>query len=315
MLRDVENSKPEIVLAVIFWEFPTNACLESLSATAHLPIEVLVLTKEKRQANNPAILPLRVIETTSSFASAMNTGLAHATGEFVCFLDGNAIVMTGWLEKLLTAMQSDGKRAVAGNLHLDPETQQIEHAGFALDTRGRPVPLYRGQPRDFWPALVDQEFQMVSPACWLVRRDIFLAQGGFDTRLGRGWEALDFCLRARAQGYRISYVAESVILLRSDAEQGIYDAQTSEVFLAKWGKVLVDDTESFYPRPELPLLSATAPESFLPFPSAMATPSHIERRYAHVEHLQHRHPLIASILRTVIRGATSLAKSINGRSR
>ena len=46
----------------------------------------------------------------------------------------------------------------------------------------------------------------LSGACLLVRRDAFLAAGGFDERFFMYWEDADLCRRLRGQGLTIRYV-------------------------------------------------------------------------------------------------------------
>jgi N-acetylglucosaminyl-diphospho-decaprenol L-rhamnosyltransferase len=46
----------------------------------------------------------------------------------------------------------------------------------------------------------------LSGACLLVRRDAFLAAGGFDERFFMYWEDADLCRRLRGQGHTIRYV-------------------------------------------------------------------------------------------------------------
>lgn len=46
----------------------------------------------------------------------------------------------------------------------------------------------------------------LSGACMLVRRDAFMAAGGFDERFFLYWEDADLCRRLRSRGYHVRYV-------------------------------------------------------------------------------------------------------------
>jgi GT2 family glycosyltransferase len=49
----------------------------------------------------------------------------------------------------------------------------------------------------------------ISGACMLVRRDAFLAAGGFDERFFLYWEDADLCRRLRNRGFHIRYVPDA----------------------------------------------------------------------------------------------------------
>ena len=197
---------------------------------------------------------------------------------------------------------------------------------MVFNSRGCPLHLYRGQPANFWPALLSQEFQTLTAACWLIAKRTFLELGGFDPVFRNGWEDVDFCLRARQKGYKIFYQAESVIYHhgRSTPGRKDYEKANFEYFQCKWRSAIVPDLDEFYqvrkpepklepqsepkPEPQPELVSALEPVPVTPLPEEL---SHIERRYAEVERLHVRHPLIAGLLRALIRFATSVAKQIN----
>jgi len=297
------NDETEIEVSIIFHDFPTIPCRESLLTYCPkgISFEILVATQSDGQDTERDGMRVIHVEDFASFAAAMNHAVSHAKGKYLCFLEPSVLCTPDWLARLLTTMQFNPMLALAGNLHIDPVTERITHAGMALNTKGHPLTQHRGQTREFWPALVDQDFQFLSSACWLLRREVFLELGGFDCALGNGWESVDFCLRARARGYKVRYVAESAIRLACESNSTKYRPSEGESFYAKWGKELNLDADFFFP-------SQDAIEAQAPTHTEL---SHIERRYSHVEQLRFRHPLLASILMSLIRGATGLAKRIN----
>lgn len=295
----------------------TRDCLESVFATASksIPCEMVVVEDPSRDDTAAYLLSLgsrvRVHRAAPEKSLAENYNLAacEASGEFLCLLGGDATVTAGWLEKLLVAMEGDPGIGVVGNRHLDPETGHITHAGMVINTQGKPLPIYSKQPADFWPALINQEFQILNGTCWLVRKPLFLELRGFDTDLQNGYEDADFCLRMRQSGYKCFYAAESVIYHALSPAHPRQDQNSWELFRCKWGPCITPDFETFYG------VSEGVPEvEEKPMPQKPTDEkklSHIEERYRYVEGLYNKHPMIASLLRTLIRFATSVAKQLN----
>lgn len=147
------------------------------------------------------------------------------------------------MRPLLDAALCDLRIGVVGNRHLYPETGTINHAGVAFDDHGRPVHLYPDKPADFPPANVSRDVQAVTGACWLVPRAVFERLGGFDPQFRNGHEDIDFCLRAAEQGYKICYVAESVIYHHIGSSSGRFDneSENERYFSSKWqGRITPD---------------------------------------------------------------------------
>lgn len=280
----------------------TRACLDSIFANAvsSLPFEILVLDDGSTDGTAGHVTSLgprvRIIpnDERKSFAEKINLAAPLARGEYLCLLNNDTLVTAGWLEKLLAAARADPGIGVVGNRHLTPGTGLINHAGMVFNARGCPLHLYRGQPADFWPALISREFQILTAACWLVKTRTFLDLGGFDPEFKNGFEDVDFCLRARQKGHKIFYAADSVIYHHGLSTPGRTDHEWNNAgyFKRKWGAAIVPDSDNFF---------------LSPVPGEALS---MEERYAYVEALQARRPLIAAFLRTVIRLATSVAKRL-----
>jgi len=280
----------------------TRPCLDSVFATAEpsIPSEIIVIDDDSTDGTaaylhslGPRVRTIRN-ETRKCFADNMNMAAPLARGEYLCLLNNDTLVTAGWLQKLVAAARNDPAIAVVGNRHLTPGTNLIDHAGMVFDSRKRPVHLYRGLPADFRPALFSQEFQCVTAACWLVKKKIFLDLGGFDPEFKNSFEDIDFCLRAGQGGHKIFYVADSVIYHYGQSSPGRKDHETrnAQYFQRKWGAAIAPDLHRYY---------------VLPPP---AYDLHWIERFSRVEDLEGRRPLAASLLKTVIRAATGLAKRL-----
>jgi GT2 family glycosyltransferase/tetratricopeptide (TPR) repeat protein len=189
----------------------TRLCLESILATSHSPLELLLIDNASTD-DTPSLLdefrhrpgPVRVEiirnDTNLGFAKACNQGLARAQGNYVVFLNNDTVVTDGWLDQL-----------IAWALHDFPTVGLVGPVtNYAAPPQQIPVPYtdlpgmhaFAAQRRqDF--AHQAMEFPRLSGLCLLARRDVLDKVGGFDERFGIGFfEDDDLCFRVQDQGYR-----------------------------------------------------------------------------------------------------------------
>ncbi|MEW6307206.1 MAG: glycosyltransferase [Verrucomicrobiota bacterium] len=127
----------------------------------------------------------------------MNRGMELARAEFGIFLNADATPQgNNWLRPLVGALQDRGTAAVFGRQIPRPDCQAV----FACDYE-RCFGENRESTR--W----EHFFSMVSSG---IRKDIW-AQRGFDDRMQYS-EDDEYTRWCRAQGYRVVYVPESVVM-------------------------------------------------------------------------------------------------------
>lgn len=152
------------------------------------------------------------------FAKACNLGARHATAEFILFLNPDAAIYPGVVERALSFMT-------------EPESKTIGICGVQLvDERGSiarscarfPTPFSLclmalgasrvlrggGMLMEDWTHSDSREVDHVIGAFYLVRRSVFESLNGFDERFFMYLEDLDFSLRARRQGWRSYYLSD-----------------------------------------------------------------------------------------------------------
>ena len=177
----------------------------------------------------------------------MNAAAGLARGTYLCLLNNDTFVTPGWLAPLVQAARSDPTIGVVGNRHLTPSTGKINHAGMVFDELGRPIHLYPGKDADFPPAQISREFQILTAACWLVPRDLYLELDGLDTAFKNGFEDVDFCLRCRERNRKMFYVADSVIFHYGQSSPGRtdYDQENALLFRRKWHNKICPDLQDY----------------------------------------------------------------------
>ena len=120
---------------------------------------------------------------------ARNAGVAASSGELICFCDADDVVAPGWLDALVSALES--APIVAGVLDRVRLNGVVERAGRAGAT-----------PTFF------------APSCNMgVRRSIFDQLGGFAAEFRQGGD-VDFGLRARALGYEVATSSDAIVHYR-----------------------------------------------------------------------------------------------------
>jgi hypothetical protein len=140
-----------------------------------------------------------------------------ATGDFLAFLDDDAYPAPGWLEAAEAAFQDPQVGAVGGPA-VTPEDDSVERWASGLVYESFLV----GGPFAFRYRPLPKRDCDDYPTCNLiVRRDVFAAIGGFDTRFWPGEDTVACLKIVHEQGRRIAYdPAVLVYHHRRDVFQG-----------------------------------------------------------------------------------------------
>ncbi|MGM9713460.1 MAG: glycosyltransferase family 2 protein [Prevotella sp.] len=165
----------------------------------------------------PGVETLR-FQTNYGFAEGYNKAIASVEAEYIVLLNSDVEVGTGWLDPLLTFMDSNPVAAACQPKILSwHDRSRFEYAGAAggyIDMFG--YPYCRG--RIFSTVEADHgqyddtaEIHWATGACLVVRRELYLRYGGLDSRFFAHNEEIDFCWRLRRYGWKIYCVPASVV--------------------------------------------------------------------------------------------------------
>lgn len=199
--------------------------VKSLSEQTLAPAEVLLVVDHNDALRSRAAAEfdgVRVVANTrrAGLSGARNTGVAHASGEVVAFLDDDARADPAWLARMLAPYAEPDVVAVGGRAlpvwpgdgppaHLPAELYWIVGCGYA------------GQPRQL------AEVRNLMGCAMSMRRAPVLAAGGFTEHLGRtaslplGCEETELCIRLRQRipGARILLAPEALVYHRVSADR------------------------------------------------------------------------------------------------
>jgi GT2 family glycosyltransferase len=207
-----------------------RAALDSIARQTTPPWQVIVVADHNAALGDRLAAEYPGLEVISNkfgkgLSGARNTGVEHATGDVVVFLDDDARAQPQWLEALLAPYDDESVVGVGGMVLGD------------WSAPGRPAWLpeeflwvvgcsYRGQPR------VKAEVRNPIGANMSFRRSAFDQAGLFDSSVGRtfassrplGCEETEFSIRLRrlSPGARIIYEPQAVVYHQIDQSRATW---------------------------------------------------------------------------------------------
>ena len=254
------QAKPRFKASIIIPVFNkldlTRQCLTTLASATTMPeYEVIVVDNASTDGTAEFLAELggdvQVIRNPENygFAVASNQGAKAARGEFLLFLNNDTIPTEGWLNALVDEVERHPDVAVVGSKLLY-EDGTIQHAGVAFSRIVfLPYHIYRQFPADSPMVNRRREFQCVTGACMLVRREVFEQVGGFDEGFKNGFEDVDLCMKIREQGWHIIYRPDSVVYHLESQTPGrkAHERDNARRLLERWApKWWIPDEDVLY---------------------------------------------------------------------
>jgi GT2 family glycosyltransferase len=232
----------------------TKQCLDTLLASPAESAEVeIVVVDDASTDSTPETLAAygdstRVVrhERNAGFGTSCNDGAAAASGEWLVFLNNDTIPQPGWLDALIAYAVTREQVGMVGAKLLFPN-DTVQHAGVVFPQDRHPRHVYAGFPAAHPAVNKSREFQVVTGACALVKRELFEESGRFDSEFVNGYEDVDLCLRLRTLGYEIHYCHEAVLYhLESATRDYGLDPHNFGLFLERWGDRVEQDDFPYY---------------------------------------------------------------------
>lgn len=193
---------------------------------------------------------MELLQSPSSvaFFKAYNEGASAAQGKYIVFMPPNAVPQEGWLKALLDDADANPLTGIIGS-KLVTVDGTIYHAGMVYSRLyNGPGFAYIGTESNLKAANYRRELQGVSITGMLVRRDLFLAAGGFDERYLASCGDFDLCLKIRELGSQVVYQPAGT-LYHLPPEKVSYPVNPWEDlnrFHKKWDHKFLEDGDLFY---------------------------------------------------------------------
>jgi len=203
------------------------------------------------------------------YASSANLGASMTTGESICFLNNDLVLTKEWLAPMLHGLQSLPDAGIVGCVQRNPATDLVDHAGMFFDLEG--------YPRHAWHKFrnvsneIFTEWRAVTAACFVIRRDVFMAHDGFDTSFRNGFEDVDLCMRLSQNGLRHYVANQSQIYHHVSQSPGrkLHESRNAQIFLERWGHLTRRFGLSQWPREYL-RICRNRPGKFRPLKFGLA---------------------------------------------
>jgi GT2 family glycosyltransferase len=169
------------------------------------------------------------------FARACNAGARASRGHYLVFLNNDTLPAPGWLETMERLARQDSQIGIVGSKLLFPDNR-IQHIGVVFDQKRNPRHIYKGFSADINPAKVCRDYQAVTGACLLIKKDLYWTVGGMDEQYENSYEDIDLCLKVRASGYRVVMCGDSIVYHFEGTSQGrrASDFHNLALFKARW---------------------------------------------------------------------------------
>lgn len=194
-----------------------SACLDAVAAQRGAPaIEVLLVDNGSTDGSVDFVRSgwpaVRVIETGSNlgFAAGNNAGAREARGEWLVFLNNDTMAAPDWLARLLAEAAAHPECAlVTSRLVFMDDEAIVDSAGDGYLRAGGAFKHGHGARADGFA--VSREVFGACGGAFMIRRDAFVALGGFDPRFFMNYEDVDLSYRARLRGLRTWYAASAIV--------------------------------------------------------------------------------------------------------
>jgi GT2 family glycosyltransferase len=215
------NDLPLVSVIVLNWngrEYLAE-CFDSLLALDYPAdqLELLMVDNGSQddsvsfiRASYPSVKIIRN-ETNLGFAGGNNIGAQAAQGEYVAFLNNDAVVYPDWLSKLIEAVRSDPEVVCVGSRIMNLNGDRVEFGGSRINFLGYGYQegYDRTQVADF---TTTRPVIFACGGAMLIRRAVFLEAGGFDEDYFAYYEDVDLGWRLWVLGHKVLYAGTSVAL-------------------------------------------------------------------------------------------------------
>ncbi len=163
-------------------------------------------------------------KNNQGFTGGNNRGIEYALSnqaDFVCLLNNDTIVQEDFLKELIKPFYPENNLAITTpKIYCYYRPKIIWSAGGEFNYKEVRVVMNGCNQVDYAGFNIKKDCSFATGCAVLIRSNVFMKIGLFDETLFHSAEDLDFCLRVKASGYRITYCPSSHIWHKVMASTG-----------------------------------------------------------------------------------------------
>lgn len=193
--------------------------------------------------NNDNLKYYYVSDADKSFSWVNNEAAKYAKGDYLLFLNNDVEFINNYsINNMMLALEKYSAGCVGARLFYP--TGKIQHAGVIFRMNKTPRNMrHKRLSRQFLDR--DREYQAVTAACMLCKKEDFKKVGGFDERYYYCFEDVDLCLKLKHQYNKPSVYCgntglihhESRTILALDNKKQEF-ARSAKLLKYKWIKMI-----------------------------------------------------------------------------
>lgn len=258
-LHFTNHRSPKVSIVIpIYNKFPlTLQCLHSLmrNVSDAVKYEVIVVDNDSKDGSGhlakvPGLVYIHN-EKNEGFVDGCNIGASKAKGEYLVFLNNDAVVTEGWLESLVETIEQRQDVGLVGSkiLYMDGRLQE---AGGIIYSDGSGSNYGKNDHPDRYQYNYVREVDYCSGASIIIKKSLFDTFGGFDKLYAPAYyEDTDLAFKVRREGLKVLYQPDSVIYHVEGATAGTsttsgfkrFQAINHKKFLKRWKKTLQSNND------------------------------------------------------------------------
>jgi O-antigen biosynthesis protein len=223
----------------------SRQCLDSIRRYTDESYEIIVVDNASTDGTveflrSCADVQLIVNTENCGFPAAVNQGIAVASGRQILLLNNDTVVTTGWLARMLQALESDPRIGLVGPCSNCVGSAQQIAVGYDALTGLDGFAWEWGKTHD----RVIEDTDRLIGFCLLIRRELVDRIGLLDERFGIGcYEDDDYCRRAIHAGYRAVVARDSFVhhyggrsFIGSGVDFSAVMQRNQQLYEAKWAE-------------------------------------------------------------------------------
>jgi GT2 family glycosyltransferase len=144
------------------------------------------------------------------YAGGCRVGAAEATGDYLAFVNSDALVAADALARLVAVAAEPGVGSAMGSIRLADQPDRINTAGNPWHVTG--LSWAGGMGRPATEFATRRPVPVASGCCLVLRRDVWSAVGGFAPEYFAYHEDTELSVRLWQRGWTVEYVPDALVL-------------------------------------------------------------------------------------------------------